>query len=757
LVVLDPWPTVPALGDGELVEAVDEHFVGMLENGAQPGSTSNQMTHQRSELASILPLLFDAQVESRHLDFAARWLQSQGKGYYTIGSAGHEANAAVGLLSRIDDPALLHYRSGGFYAARARRAGHGSAARDVLLSLACAVADPMSGGRHKVFGHPALSIVPQTSTIGSHLPRAVGLGFAISRASQLGTAMRWPVDSVVICSFGDASTNHSTVQGSLNAAAHLSFRGIGCPVLFVCEDNGWGISTKTPAGWPNVSLSRLPHMSYWCADGEEVLDLLETVKLALITVRDSGRPGVLHLKTVRFMGHAGSDAEIAYRSSRDIEQDFARDPIIATAVSMVALGLATRGELLARYEDARSRVMALAQEVADEPRLAARADVTRPLAWPSSPGTVPAGDADRIRAWGRRLPESGQVMTLAQSINAALTDLMIGDQRVLVFGEDVAVKGGVYGVTRGLRRRFGPARVFDTILDEQTILGVALGAGLAGMIPIPEIQYLAYLHNAEDQLRGEAASLSFFSDGQFANGMVVRIAGLAYQKGFGGHFHNDNSVAALRDIPGVVIAVPSHPAEAPGLLRACYALARNHGRVCLFLEPIARYHTRDLREGDLQWCARYDDPTSPPATLHEGTAHGDGDDVLLLTFGNGVYLSRLAADQLTAEGIAVTVADLRWLAPLPHAWLRELAHRHQAVLVVDETRESGGVSEAVVTSLVEGGVECPVGRVAGADTYIPLGPAAETVLISTDEIVRRARELLSRVTTVPSLPAEPGL
>ena len=121
-----------------------------------------------------------------------------------------------------------------------------------------------------------------------------------------------------------------------------------------------------------------------------------------------------------------------------------------------------------------------------------------------------------------------------------------------MFGEDVALKGGVYGVTRGLQKKFGAARVFDSLLDEQSILGIALGAGVSGLLPIPEIQYLAYLHNAEDQLRGEAASLSFFSNGQYRNPMVVRIAGLAYQKGFGGHFHNDNAVGVLRDIPGLV-------------------------------------------------------------------------------------------------------------------------------------------------------------------------------------------------------------
>ncbi len=154
------------------------------------------------------------------------------------------------------------------------------------------------------------------------------------------------------------------------------------------------------------------------------------------------------------------------------------------------------------------------------------------------------------------------------------------------------------------------------LLDEQSILGMALGSALNGRLPIPEIQYLAYLHNAEDQLRGEAATLGFFSHGQYRNPMVVRIAGYGYQKGFGGHFHNDNSIAVLRDIPGLVIASPAHPADAAPMLRACVAHARATGAVCVYLEPIARYHDPDLHEvGDGAW-------SSAEVTTHRRTRSG---------------------------------------------------------------------------------------------------------------------------------------
>ena len=148
---------------------------------------------------------------------------------------------------------------------------------------------------------------------------------------------------------------------------------------------------------------------------------------------------------------------------------------------------------------------------------------------------------------------------------------MLEYPEIVMMGEDVGRKGGVYGVTQKLCDRFGQDRIIDTLLDEQSILGLAIGLAHNGFIPMPEIQFLAYLHNAEDQIRGEAATLSFFSNGQFTNPMVLRIAGLGYQKGFGGHFHNDNSLAVLRDIPGVIVGCPSHGADAAKMLRECCA------------------------------------------------------------------------------------------------------------------------------------------------------------------------------------------
>ncbi|MEV0080093.1 thiamine pyrophosphate-dependent enzyme [Nocardia neocaledoniensis] len=669
--------------------------------------------------------LFESQATSRHLDLAARRLGAAGKGYYSIGSAGHEGNAAVAAALRVDDPALLHYRSGAFFVQRCRRIPGLDPVRDVLLGVVAAAADPISGGRHKVFGSKAASIIPQTSTIASQLPRAVGLAFALDRAARQGVRCPWPADAVVVCSFGDASANHSTATGAINAAVHAAAQGVPMPIVFVCEDNGLGISVPTPPDWIERAYGPRPGLTYLAADGCDLPDALGAAEDAVQLARTWRTPVFLHLRTVRLGGHAGSDVEAAYRGPAELSADLARDPLLGTARYLHATGLAEAPELLARYDRIGAQVRATADEVVGESRLESVSAVIAPLA-PARPEAV---RADVLRSAGVAAPLPA--MTLAQAINHTLGELLARDPDVLVFGEDVGRKGGVYGVTKGLRKRFGARRVFDTLLDEQAVLGTALGAGLAGFVPIPEIQYLAYVHNAADQIRGEAATLSFFSNGQYRNPMVVRIAGLAYQKGFGGHFHNDDSLAALRDIPGVVLAVPARADDAAAMLRTCVSAARVDGRVCLFIEPIALYHTRDLRPGDESWLAA---PTSEHVPIGRARVYGEGADLTIVTFGNGVPMSLRTADRLTAHGVHARVLDLRWLNPLPVEDLLQHAEATGRVLVADETRRGGGVSESVYAALIDAGYRGALARVTSADSFVPLGPAADTVLLGEADI-----------------------
>ncbi len=345
-------------------------------------------------------------------------------------------------------------------------------------------------------------------------------------------------------------------------------------------------------------------------------------------------------------------------------------------------------------------------------------------------------EALRMQTFASAYGQLSLKRNLSQHINFALTDLMMQYPNVVLFGEDVGKKGGVYRVTADLQARFGQRRVFDTLLDETTILGTAIGMAHNGFLPIPEIQFLAYLHNAEDQLRGEASTLSFFSNGQYQNPMILRIAALAYQKGFGGHFHNDNSIAVLRDLPGVIVACPSNGPDAAKMLRSCALLAQTQGRIVVFLEPIALYMTKDLHEvGDNAWLFEYP-AIHQTIELGEVGVYGEGDTVIL-TYANGYYLSRQAAKLLSQiHQIDVKIIDLRWLSPLPaNAILHEVAQAKR-ILIVDEGRRSGSVSEAIITLLVEAGLShIPIKRITGEDCFIPLGTAWQHILPSREKII----------------------
>ena len=689
--------------------------------------------------------VFRAQVLSRNLDRRSRKMQAEGQGYYTIGSSGHEGMAAVAAALRPDDMSFLHYRDGAFQCMRSAQVPGTDAARDMLLSFATSAEDPCSGGRHKVLGSKALMIPPQTSTIASHLPKAVGAAFSIGLAKRHRPEHQALADdSIVMCSFGDASANHSTAQGAINTACWTAYQASPMPLLFICEDNGIGISTRTPRGWIAANFAQRPGLEYFHADGLDLYDTYRVTCEAAEYVRRHRKPAFLHLRTVRLYGHAGSDLQQAYLSKSVFEGWEGDDPLLHSARLLTQAGAATPGEVLEIYHEADARCAQVAAEVVARPRLETAADVMASLIPPTRQNRATNGPDTSARkaAFGSEFKAMDTPQPMNKLLNWALTDLMLTHGEITMMGEDIGAKGGVYGVTQRLVDRFGRDRVTNTLLDEQSILGLAIGMAHNGFVPIPEIQFLAYLHNAEDQLRGEAATLPFFSNGQFANPMVIRIAGLGYQKGFGGHFHNDNSLAVLRDIPGVIIACPSRGDEAAMMLREAVRLAREEQRVVVFVEPIALYPMRDLMEAkDGGWLSTY---PAPDRRIELGEVGVEGDGKLaILTYGNGRYLATQAAADLAAQGIATRVIDMRWLAPLPEDGILAALQGAEKVLIVDECRQTGSQSEALMAMLHEQ-TALPHARIAAEDSFIATGPAYAATMPSRDSIVAAARALWTR-------------
>ncbi len=737
-------------------EIIDEQFKKRVQLEKFPISKSLTTLEDSGLSPSQVVQIFESQIESRQGDLLTRRLRARGETFYTIGSSGHEGNAAIAAASQVSDPAFLHYRSGAFFIQRAKQHHGSTPIYDLMLSYAASQDDPISGGRHKVLGSKALNILPQTSTIASHIPKAVGTAYSFLRASSLGLEGEFDSDGVVLCSFGDASVNHSTALGAFNICEWIGFQKVPIPIVFICEDNGIGISVSTPRGWIESHFSSRPVLRYTSCDGLSVSDTYRVAKEAIHYSKQTKRPSIIHFKTVRLLGHAGSDVESTYRKLKEINESESQDPLLHSARLLIENQILSKEDILKLYDRIEIRMARVGEIAINRPKIEDPVEIMKSIIPPSRKDVLRSNIEKRIEQRKIIFQKDQKLLKekqhMAKLLNWALADLMLEYPNVLLFGEDVAKKGGVYHVTADLEKKFGRKRVFDSALDETSILGVAIGMAQNGFVPIPEIQFLAYFHNAEDQLRGEASTLSFFSNGQYTNPMVIRVAGLAYQKGFGGHFHNDNSLTIFRDLPGVIVAVPSNGRDAVLMLRRCVEAAAKEQRVVVFVEPIALYMTKDLYEkGDQDWTDHYPDPENKE-TIDIGEfgiyeSHpGKNPDLNIITYGNGFYLSRQASAFLKErKNIKFKIIDLRWISPIDEKNLAKEVENGSPVLIVEECRRSGSPSEGVITALVENMKSLPkIKRITAEDCFIPLGIASTAVLPSKESIVKQIEELLKK-------------
>jgi len=467
---------------------VHENFLDRVAAGNLPkGSPANTQMSP----AKIVEL-YSSQCLSRQLDRTSRAMQKAGQGFYTIGSSGHEGMAAVAEALAPTDMAFLHYRDAAFQIQRANQVPGQTILWDMLLSFTASSEDPISGGRHKVLGSRALCIPPQTSTIASHLPKAVGAAYSVGLARRNPPEhSTLPEDAIVMCSFGDASSNHSTAQGAFNTAGWTSYQSVPLPLLFVCEDNGIGISVKTPQGWVGANFSARPGLKYFYCNGLDFLETERVARSAADYVRRRRKPAFLHVACVRLYGHAGSDVEATYRAKPEIEADEANDPLLHSVRLMAELGTLSCTEALTIYHNTGARCERVAAVAITRPKLKHVKDVMAAVVPPQRECRPTNGPSPERRAqvFGSDMRSMTEPQPMNRLINWALSDLMLHYDEIIVAGEDVGAKGGVYGLTQKLQSRFGPTRVIDTLLDEQSILGLAIGMAHNGFVPIPEIQF----------------------------------------------------------------------------------------------------------------------------------------------------------------------------------------------------------------------------------------------------------------------------
>jgi 2-oxoisovalerate dehydrogenase E1 component len=513
-------------------------------------------------------------VTSRRIDDREISLKRQGKIFFQISGAGHEAvQVAMGA----------HLRSGSdwyyfYYRDRALALSAGQTPLDHLLQAVAAEADPASGGRQMPshFGDKRYNIVSTSSPTGTQFLHAVGSAEAAYRGQRV-PEMRQELppfedDEVVLCCTGDGTTSEGEFWEALNTACNLKL-----PVVFLIEDNGYAISVPVEVQTAGGNVSRLltgfPDLFITECDGTDVLDSYDKCGDAVRYCRERKGPAIVHAKVTRPYSHSMSDDERAYRSPAELEEQARRDPLVRTRKLLLDNGFATDDELTALEKEVEQEVAAAADAALAHPQPAPETAM-RHLYSEHVDATGPDFDTED----SPRYEEDGKDLTMVDLLNACMRDEMERDPRIVVFGEDVADasrsealkevsgKGGVFKVTHGLQTRFGDDRVFNSPLAEANIVGRAVGMAVRGLRPVVEIQFFDYIWPAFHQIRNEVATMRYRSNDAFSAPVVIRTTYGGYLKG-GAIYHSQTGETLFTHTPGLRVVLPSNAEDANGLLR----------------------------------------------------------------------------------------------------------------------------------------------------------------------------------------------
>jgi 2-oxoisovalerate dehydrogenase E1 component len=675
---------------------------------------------------------------SRALDDREITLQAQRRVFFQISGAGHE-----GLLLGL----ARHLRAGydwffPYYRDRALLLGLGVSPRQLLLQAVGSVADPSSSGRQMPchWGDVERHVVTQSSPTGSQCLPAVGCAEAARYASRrpaLGVAAEG--DELTYVSLGEGACSQGEFWESLNTACTLHL-----PVLFVVADNGYAISVPTadqqPApvadlvrGFSGLEVHRL--------DGTDYFEVRRRGADIVAHVRAGVGPALVHAQVTRPYSHSAADTQSKYRTDEELAWEAARDPLTRLSGALVDAGVLDDAQVEAMRAEAFEVVARAAKEAIAAPRPdpATVTEQVVDLAALDRHAPPPAPGAD---APASETPPEG--LRLGEAIRQTLFEVMRGDERIRVFGEDVADareailaevegKGGVFGTTRGLQRAFGMARCYNTPLAEANIVGRGVGQAIRGLRPAVEIQFFDYIWTAMQQVVSEAATIRWRSDGRFTCPLVLRVPVGGYLQG-GALWHSQSGESIFAHVPGLLIAFPSRARDAVGLLRAAF----RYEDPVLFLE-----HKHLLRQP-------YTEDPMPPSgwvlPFGRGEIRRDGADLTVVTWGATVQKSLEAADLVAGEPHSdVEVIDLRTIAPWDRTLVAESVARTGRLLVVHEDRLTAGFG-AEVAAWAAGecftDLDAPVRRVGALDTFVPYEPSLEdAVLPQTAGIVDAIREL----------------
>lgn len=667
----------------------------------------HSVSHQAAGLSTdTLRRALRTMMLARRTDEKHLMLLKQGKSFFHIGVSGHEAiQVALGLSLRPEhDWAWTYYRD----LAMTYMFGH--TPNDHFLGAFAKADDPASGGRQMPchHGNRRLHLPTQSSPTGTQFLNAVGCALASVMAG---------IDEVTYVAAGEGTASQGEFYEAINWASRAKL-----PVVFVIQDNGYAISVPASQQTAGVRVGQLfqnhPNLDVVFVDGTDFMASAVAGRDAVNRARRGEGPTLIHASVVRLLAHSSSDDQRKYRTEEELRADLERDPIARLSQYMIGEGILSADEL----NDLRRDVHREIDEAADWAIGQADPDPATSTAYNESP----KGWADL--AFESTTP-SGEQVVFVDAINHAMHEEMELNDRMVIFGEDVAdSKGGVFTATRGLSQRFGAERVFNSPLAEASIVGVALGLAVRGYKPCVEIQFGDYIWPAFMQLRDEVATLRYRSNNAFSCPMVVRVAVGGYIHG--GLYHSQNIEAFFAHIPGLLVAYPSTAADAKGLLKSALRMD----------DPIIFCEHKGL------YRSSYSAGPEPDADylveFGKGRIVRSGGDMTVVTWGAMVKDAVNAAKKVETEiGVGVEVIDLRTIVP----WDREMVvtsiRKTGRVLVVHEDTQRMGFGAEIAAAIARDAFEwldAPVERLAAKDSHIPYSPLLEDDVLPGEEKIRAA-------------------
>jgi 2-oxoisovalerate dehydrogenase E1 component len=683
---------------------------------------------------------------SRRLDDREIQLKRQNKIYFQISGAGHEAVlvAAGQLLKPSYDWFCAYYRD------RALCLALGVTPYEMLLQAVGAKDDPSSGGRQMPshWGHPKYNIVSRSSPTGTQYLHGVGIAesaayydehpkaLKAAEKAPLGKYVTHHSDEIVYISSGDGATSEGEFAESLNTACQKKL-----PVIYLVEDNGYAISVPVEVQTAGGSISKLvagyPGLLIQEIDGTDVLESYAAFQRAVEYCRARKGPALIHAHVTRPYSHSLSDDEKLYKSAAERAEEDRRDPIRKFAQFLVSEEILNKKDL----EKIETEVELEVREAADKALVAELPAVDSIMKWIYSP------DVDGTSKSFDVAPTfKGEPKTMVEMVSATLSAEMARDERIVVFGEDVADvsreenidkvkgKGGVFKATSGLQRTFGASRVFNSPLAEANIVGRAVGMAIRGLKPVVEIQFFDYIWPAMMQLRNELGLMRWRSAGGFACPAVIRVPIGGYLTG-GAIYHSQCGETIFTHCPGLRVVMPSTALDLAGLLRTAIRCD----------DPVMFFEHKHLYR---QPYNRSQDP-GPDFTIPLGKARvmREGTDCTIITYGALVHRAEVAAAQLEREGVSVEVVDLRSLSPYDWEAIVASVTKTNRVIVAYEDTLSWGYGAEIAARIADelfGDLDAPVRRVAAMDTFCAYQPKLEDeILPQTEDIVAAVHGLLA--------------